>query len=80
MNSQRVKVSSKLQIAVPSEARKRLHIGPGDYLKVEVRDDSIVLRPEPKDYAAQMRGFHADVWENVDPNEYVRRERDSWSE
>ncbi len=76
---QKVKVSSKLQIAVPAEARKKLHIAPGDYLIVEIRDDSIVLSPEPKDYAAKLRGLHADVWEGIDPNEYVRRERDSWS-
>ena len=80
MTSQRVKVSSKLQIAVPAEARKKFHIGPGDYLKVEILDDSIVLSPEPKDYAALMLGFHADVWEGIDPVEYVRQERDTWPE
>jgi AbrB family looped-hinge helix DNA binding protein len=76
----KVKVSNKLQISVPAEARKKLNIKAGDYLIVEVRGDSLVLSPETKDYAALMRGFHADVWENVDPDEYIRRERDSWSE
>lgn len=76
----RVKVSSKLQVAVPAEARRRLGIEAGDYLIVEIQDDSIVLIPEPKDYVERMRGFHAEIWEDVDPDEYLRQERESWTE
>lgn len=75
----RVKVSSKLQVAVPAEARKKLRIEPGDYLLVEVQDNSIVLTPEPKDYVAQMLGFHAEIWEGIDTDEYLRQERASWT-
>lgn len=76
--STRVKVSHKYQVSVPSAARKKLHIEKGDHLLVDVRDGYIVLMPEPQDYARHLRGLHREVWENVDPNEYVRGEREDW--
>jgi AbrB family looped-hinge helix DNA binding protein len=74
----RVKVSGKNQISLPSEVRKRLGIKSGDHLLLEVRDGHAILLREPEDYAAHMRGLHADVWQGIDPDEYVRREREAW--
>ena len=76
--SMRVRVSSKHQIAVPAAVRKRLHIKGGDHLLVELRDNHIVLIPEPSDYAAHLRGLHREVWNDVEPGEYVDGERDAW--
>ena len=73
--SQRVKVSSKNQIAVPSEIRKKLGIKPGDQLLVEVQGNMILLLPEPKDWIAATQGLGREVWEGIDPVEYVREER-----
>jgi len=75
---QTVKVSSKFQIALPARIRKQLEIKQGDRLLVDVRGDHIMLMPEPKNYAAALKGLHAEVWAGVDPQEYVRRERDAW--
>lgn len=75
---QTVKVSDKFQIAVPAQARRRLGIKRGDRLLVDVRGDHIVLMREPDDYAERLAGLHADVWAGVDPQEYVRREREAW--
>jgi AbrB family looped-hinge helix DNA binding protein len=74
----RVKVSNRYQIAVPAEARKRLGIERGDRLLVEIRDGSLLLLPEPRDYAQHLRGLHREVWEGVEAQEYVRREREAW--
>ncbi|HEX3723005.1 MAG TPA: AbrB/MazE/SpoVT family DNA-binding domain-containing protein [Nitrolancea sp.] len=76
----RVKVSSKLQIAVPAAARKKLGIEAGDHLIVEIGDDSITFRPEPKSYSERLRGLYREIWEGVDPDEYIRKERDAWTE
>lgn len=73
-----VKVSSRYQIAVPAEARKRLGIQRGDRLLVEVRDGSLLLLPEPRDYPRHLRGLHREVWEGVEPQEYVGQEREAW--
>jgi AbrB family looped-hinge helix DNA binding protein len=64
----RVKVSKKHQIAVPSEVRKQLGIKSGDDLLVELRDG----------YSQRLRGLHREVWEGVEPQEYVRQEREAW--
>jgi AbrB family looped-hinge helix DNA binding protein len=74
----RVKVSSRHQIAVPSAVRKALGIESGDFLCVEIRNGSVVLTPEPRDVTDYLRGLHSDVWQGVDPNEYVRQERSAW--
>ena len=74
----RVKVSNRYQIAVPAEARKRLKIGKGDHLLVEIRDGSMLLLPEPENYAEHLRGLHKEIWDGIDAQEYVGRERDSW--
>lgn len=74
----RVKVSKKHQIAVPSEVRKQLGIKSGDELLVELRGGYAVLLPEPRDYSQCLRGLHREVWEDVEPQEYVRQEREAW--
>jgi AbrB family looped-hinge helix DNA binding protein len=74
-----VKVSSKLQIAVPSEARKRLGIKAGDRLEVEIRDDVIVLRPRAGTVADRLRGSGRGLY-GPDPVAYVRALRDEWEE
>jgi AbrB family looped-hinge helix DNA binding protein len=78
--AERVKVSSRYQIAVPAAARKKLGIEKGDYLLVEARDGIIVLVPEPHSYADRLLGLHREIWEGIDAQEYVNRERDSWQE
>ena len=75
---QTVKVSSRNQIALPSEARKNLGIRPGDRLLVEVQDGVLMLIPQHDDYVAAMAGLHREVWEGVDANAYLNEERDAW--
>jgi AbrB family looped-hinge helix DNA binding protein len=75
-----VKVSSKHQIAVPSEARHALGIRAGDRLDVEVTQDAIVLRPRRGTAGQRMRGLGREAWAGVDPIEHVRRIRQDWDE
>ena len=74
----RVKVSKKYQIAVPSEVRKQLGIKSGDELLVELRDGYAVLLPEPRDFSQRLRGLHREVWDGIEPQDYVRQEREAW--
>ncbi len=74
----RVKVSKKSQIALPAVVRRTLRIKGGDHLLVEVRDGCVLLIPEPADYSQRLRGLHHEVWEGMEPQEYVRREREAW--
>ncbi len=72
-----VKVSTKHQVAVPSEARKRLGIGAGDRLSVEITDDAIVLRRRPNTPSERLEqlGAIGEIWKGVDPVAYVRELR-----
>ena len=73
-----VTLSSKNQIAIPKSARKKLAIGPGDQLILDVEKDSLILKPKPKSYTTHLRGLHRAIWREVDATEYVRKERESW--
>ena len=75
-----VKVSTKHQIAVPSEARHRLGIRAGDRLDVEINEDAIILRKRPALASDRLRGLGAGVWQGVDPVEYVRELRREWDD
>ena len=71
-----VKVSSKRQITIPSDACRRLGIAAGDRLTVEIRDDELVLRSRPVRASERLRGLGKETWAGVDPVEYVRALRD----
>jgi AbrB family looped-hinge helix DNA binding protein len=71
------KVSTKHQISIPSEARRRLGIEPGDRLIVEIRDDSIILS-RPRRASERLRGLGSGIWQGVDPVQYVRQLRGEW--
>lgn len=74
-----VKVSSRHQIAVPSEARRALGIRAGDRLAVEIRRDVIVLRPQSRTTAERLRGTGRGIY-GPDPVAYVRALRDEWED
>lgn len=67
-------------VALPEEAASQLRIEPGTTLLVEVRDGALVLVPEPRGYSDRLRGLHRDVWAGVDPDDYVRQEREGCRE
>jgi AbrB family looped-hinge helix DNA binding protein len=70
------KVSTKHQITLPSEARRKAGIEPGDRLYVEVIDDTLILRRRPAQPSQRLRGLGRSMWAGVDAAEYVRRLRD----
>ncbi|HEX2755657.1 MAG TPA: AbrB/MazE/SpoVT family DNA-binding domain-containing protein [Candidatus Limnocylindrales bacterium] len=76
-----VKVSTKHQIVVPSEARARLGIEAGDRLDVRITDQAIVISKRPSRASDRMRGIAAGRgWYEPDPVTYVRNLRDEWEE
>ncbi len=76
--SVRVTVDAENKIEIPAEAREQLGIASGSTLLVEVRDGSLVARIDPVEYVERLRGLGRDIWNGVDPGEYIRQERDAW--
>ena len=74
-----VKVSTKHQIAVPSEARRALGIKAGDRLIVEIREREIALVPRRPRAAERLRGLGGGYWGD-DPVAYIRALRDEWDD
>ena len=70
-----VKVSTKYQIAVPSDVRRQLGIKAGDRLDVVVADDAIVLRRSPDRPSDRLRGLGRGMY-GPDPVAFVRALRD----
>jgi len=69
-----VKMSSKNQVVIPTEARQKLGLKAGDHLKVLVKGDSICLVKEPESYVEKLYGSGKDIYNN----NYLVAERDSW--
>jgi len=66
---------------IPKGARDdALHLEPEKRLLVQVEGDMIVMIPEPEDYLKALRGLHKEVWEGIDTDEYLRREKAAWND
>lgn len=69
-----IKMSSKNQVVIPSEARLKLGLKAGDRLKVLIKGDSICLIKEPENYVEKLYGSGKDIYNG----NYLAAERDSW--
>ena len=74
-----MKVSSRYQIVLPKGVREALGLRPGDRLLVALEGDRVVLRPKPPSYAQALRGLHREVWQGLNAQEYVEKEREGWT-
>jgi AbrB family looped-hinge helix DNA binding protein len=70
-----VKISTKHQIAVPSEARKKLGLKAGDRLDVEIEGDVIHLRRHVL-AGTRLLGIGAQYYDGTDAAERIRALRD----
>ena len=71
-----IKVSSRYQISIPAAACQQLKIQRGDRLLVDIQDGMLILIPKPGNYTAMLAGLHHGIWESVDTDDYIDRERE----
>lgn len=75
-------VSTKYQVVIPKEARKKIKIKPGQRMNVHVAGGQVILSPSqiktewkwPEDYLKKLKN----PWAGVDSEEYLKKERNSW--
>jgi len=70
-------------ITLPEEVLEHLHLKEGDRVEFRIDENGEVwIRPatdEPKLHSIlELCGLGKELWEGIDPVEYVRAERDSW--
>ena len=73
-----IKVSSKYQIVIPLEVRKKLNLKSGDRLIIKANDEKIIIYPQPKNYAKYSLGLGKEIWQGINATEYVKKERETW--
>ncbi|NSW84573.1 MAG: AbrB/MazE/SpoVT family DNA-binding domain-containing protein [Syntrophothermus sp.] len=73
-----VKLGARGQMVLPARVRKELGLSGGDEVLLRKTGNVVVVTPKPKSYAERLFGLHRQVWEGVDPDAYVRKEREQW--
>lgn len=76
-----VRVSTKGQVVIPIDVRRRLGIRPGDNLVI-IGGDNEAIMMKPRRYAESLRGMGKGIYgrtrEEIDA--FVRGERQAWPE
>lgn len=73
------KLSSKSQIVIPAEARRKLGLRAGDILRVEIEEDRLVLtRADPLGWLERLKSFGTGRWREAE--EEIERSRAEWDE
>lgn len=75
----RTRMSSRGQVVIPRRIRQALNLKEGTELLVYEEEGRILLEPM-KSFSEALRGLGKEVWQGIDPTDYVRRERDAWGE
>ncbi|HEX8696063.1 MAG TPA: AbrB/MazE/SpoVT family DNA-binding domain-containing protein [Longimicrobium sp.] len=70
------RLSSKSQIVIPVEIRRKLGIEPGDELLLETEDDRIVIRKSTQSALELLESLPKEIWKNA--AEEIQRMRDEW--
>lgn len=74
------KLTSKYQITIPAEIRRRLHLEAGDVVYLTVEEGRVVLRAARGGWTESTRGLGAEVWRaEGGAEEAIERERRSWA-
>jgi AbrB family looped-hinge helix DNA binding protein len=70
------KLSSKSQIVIPADIRRKLHVRPGDTLELNLDDDKVTIRKAPGSYVEALESCTSDLWRNYESE--LQKERDQW--
>ena len=70
------KLSSKSQIVLPADLRRKLGIKPGDNVRIEARGDEIVITPMTESAYERLKALGGPMWRGA--AERLERDRDQW--
>ena len=72
-------LSSKYQIVIPKDVRKKLSLSPKDKLVVSISPDQtyLIVKPMIKDWTGHARGLGKNIWKKVNTEKYHEEFRES---
>jgi AbrB family looped-hinge helix DNA binding protein len=70
------KLSSKSQIVIPADIRRKLRVRPGDTLEMTLKDDTVTIRKAPVSYLEALENCASDLWRGSEKE--LQKERDQW--
>jgi antitoxin PrlF len=70
------KVSSKSQIVLPAEIRRKLGINPGDLLEITEQDETVTLRKAPSSFLRELELRCSEIWRDYEQE--LQKERGEW--
>lgn len=73
-----VHINERYQITMPQSILQRLGISAGDRLIIETRGNLLILIPEPESYTTRLAGLHAEIWQGISTDDYLKEERQGW--
>lgn len=75
------KLTSKFQITIPADIRRRLGLHQGDAVVIDLEGNKAVLRPVHGGHVQRMSGLGKDVWAKLGGGgAYLQSERESWGQ
>lgn len=76
---QQVTIGPKYQIVIPKEIRKKVKgIKPGNKVAVSVKENTITVKVEEKNWLERTRGMMAEAWKDIDTTKYLEDLRNEW--
>ena len=69
-------LSSKSQLVLPAEIRRKLGIRPGDRLVVELEGDHAVIRKVPLSDVKALAAYRSEIWRDYDGE--LEKARGEW--
>lgn len=69
-------LSSKSQMVLPAEIRRKLNMHPGDRLIIEVEGEHAVIRKAPVSDVEALAAYRSEVWK--DYADEMNKARDEW--
>jgi len=73
------KLGKRGVVVLPAEIRKRSKIAEGAELLIDISPAGIIyIMERPDNFVAALKESGAGLWDNPDPLEYIRQERETW--
>jgi len=70
------KLSSKAQIVIPAEIRRKMAIKPGDVLEMTTENETIVIRKAPSSFVDALEQCTSTLWQNYESE--LEKSREQW--